>query len=107
MDFITIGRKIKSRRKAVGITQETVAGILDVNASHICNIECGRAHPSLTVLVKIANILQCSVDCFLNEVYTYKIDQTDTQSLDEEIIDKLKLCDTEKKLKISKIIDIL
>lgn len=107
MDFITIGRKIKSRRKAVGITQETVAGILDVNASHICNIECGRAHPSLTVLVKIANILQCSVDCFLNEEYTYKIDQTDTQSLDEEIIDKLKLCDTEKKLKISKIIDIL
>ena len=95
MDFITIGRKIKSRRKAVGITQETVAGILDVNASHICNIECGRAHPSLTVLVKIANILQCSVDCFLNEEYTYKIDQTDTQSLDEEIIDKLKLCDTE------------
>ena len=88
MDFITIGRKIKSRRKAVGITQETVAGILDVNASHICNIECGRAHPSLTVLVKIANILQCSVDCFLNEEYTYKIDQTDTQSLDEEIIDK-------------------
>ena len=107
MDFITIGRKIKSRRKAVGITQETVAGILDVNASHICNIECGRAHPSVTVLVKIANILQCSVDCFLNEEYTYKIDQTDTQSLDEEIIDKLKLCDTEKKLKISKIIDIL
>lgn len=107
MDFITIGRKIKSRRKAVGITQETVADILDVNASHICNIECGRAHPSLTVLVKIANILQCSVDCFLNEEYTYKIDHTDNHSLDEEIIDKLKLCDTDKKLKISKIIDIL
>lgn len=107
MDFITIGRKIKSRRKAVGITQETVADILDVNASHICNIECGRAHPSLTVLVKIANILQCSVDCFLNEEYTYKIDQTDNHSLDEEINDKLKLCDTDKKLKISKIIDIL
>lgn len=107
MDFITIGRKIKSRRKAVGITQETVAGILDVNASHICNIECGRAHPSLTILVQIANILQCSVDYFLNEEYTYKINQTDNQSLDEEIIDKLKLCDTEKKLKIIKIIDIL
>lgn len=107
MDFITIGRKIKSRRKAVGITQETIADILDVNASHICNIECGRAHPSLTVLVKIANILQCSVDCFLNEEYTYKIDQTDNHSLDEEINDKLKLCDTDKKLKICKIIDIL
>lgn len=107
MDFITIGSKIKSRRKALGITQETIAGILDVNASHICNIECGRAHPSLTVLVRIANILHCSVDCFLNEEYTYNTNQTDSQSIDEQIINKLKFCDTEKKLKINKIIDIL
>ena len=107
MDFITIGLKIKNRRKALNITQEAVANILDVNASHISNIECGRAHPSLTALVQIANILQCSVDCFLNEEYTYKIDQTDNQTLDKEIIDKLKFCDTEKKLKINKIIDIL
>ena len=107
MDFITIGLKIKNRRKALNITQEAFANILDVNASHISNIECGRAHPSLTALVQIANILQCSVDCFLNEEYTYKIDQTDNQTLDKEIIDKLKFCDTEKKLKINKIIDIL
>lgn len=107
MDFITIGHKIRSRRKALGITQETIAGILDVNASHICNIECGRAHPSLIVLVRIANILQCSVDCFLNDEYTYGNNYADAQSIDEQIIDKLKFCDTEKKLKISKIIDIL
>lgn len=107
MDFITIGGKIKSRRKALGITQETVASILDVNASHICNIECGRAHPSLTVLVRIANILQCSVDCFLSEEYTYDTDHAGNKSIDEQITDKLKFCDTEKKLKISKIIDIL
>lgn len=107
MDFITIGRKIKNRRKALGITQEAVAGILDVNASHICNIECGRAHPSLTALVQIANILHCSVDCFLNGEYTYDVGETDSQSIDEQIKDKLKFCDTETKLKISKIIDIL
>lgn len=107
MDFITIGSKIKSRRKALGITQETIASILDINASHICNIECGRAHPSLTVLVQIANILQCSVDCFLSEEYTYSINRTDSQSIDEQIIDKLKFCDTEKKFKLNKIIDIL
>lgn len=107
MDFITIGLKIKNRRKALNITQETVANILDVNASHISNIECGRAHPSLTALVQIANILQCSVDCFLDGEYTYKTAKTDNPSLDEQLMDKLKFCDSEKKLKLCKIIDII
>lgn len=107
MDFITIGLKIRNRRKALNITQETIANILDVNASHISNIECGRAHPSLTALVQIANILQCSVDCFLDGEYTYKTAQSEKHSLDDQIMDKLKFCDSEKKLKLCKIIDII
>ncbi len=107
MDFVTIGSKIRSRRKALGITQEYIAGILDVNASHISNIECGRAHPSLTALVRIANILQCSVDCFLDGEYTYEATGTDAPSIDEQIMEKLKFYDTEKKVKLCRIMDIL
>lgn len=107
MDFVTIGGKIRSRRKALGITQESIAGILDVNASHISNIECGRAHPSLSALVKIANILQCSVDCFLDGEYTYQAAGADMPSIDAQIIEKLKFCDAEKKLKLCQIMDIL
>ena len=65
LDFKAIGLKIKERRKAVGITQEYIANALEVNPSHISNIENGRANPSLTALVKIANILECSVDYFI------------------------------------------
>lgn len=107
MDFVTIGSKIRSRRRALGMTQENIAGILDVNASHISNIECGRAHPSLTALVQIANILQCSVDCFLDGEYTYGTVKTDAPSVDEQIIEKLKFCDAEKKEKLCRIMDIL
>ena len=66
LDFKEIGLKIKERRKAVGITQEYIANVLEVNPSHISNIENGRANPSLTALVKIANILECSVDYFIS-----------------------------------------
>lgn len=52
LDFKTIGLKIKKRRPELGITQELIANALDVNPSHISNIECGRANPSLTALVK-------------------------------------------------------
>lgn len=107
LDFKTIGANIRKRRKALGITQEFVANGLDVNPSHISNIECGRANPSLTALVRIANILQCSVDCFIGKEYMYKIDKDKEKTLDDKIMDKLKYCDTDKKNKILKMIDLL
>lgn len=107
LDFKIIGQKIKERRQCLGITQETVANQLDVNPSHISNIECGRANPSLTALVKIANILECSVDCFISEEYTFNRDKDKEMTLDDKIMDKLKYCDTDTKNKVLKMIDIL
>lgn len=107
LDFKTIGANIRKRRKALGITQEFISNRLDVNPSHISNIECGRANPSLTALVKIANILQCSVDCFISEEYTYKADKGKEDALENKIMDKLKYCDTDKKCRVLKMIDLL
>ena len=107
LDFKAIGLKIKERRKIQGVTQEAIANHLDVNPSHISNIECGRANPSLTALIKIANLLHCSVDYFINGEYTFDIDEKQSNSLDQEILDKLKYCDINKKQKISKMIDLL
>lgn len=107
LDFKTIGSKIRERRKSQGITQEQVANLLNVNPSHISNIECGRANPSLTALIKIADILQCSVDYFIYGEYTYKIDKDEEKALDNEIMDKIKYCSTDKKRKILQMIDLL
>ncbi len=78
LDFKAIGLKIKERRQALGITQE-----------------------------RIANILECSVDYFISGEYTYKIDKNREKTLDDKIMDKLKYCDTDKKTKILKMIDLL
>lgn len=107
LNFKKIGQKIRERRQSLGITQEFIANQLDVNPSHISNIECGRAHPSLTALVKIANLLHCSVDCFLCEEYTYQLNRSEEKTIDTRIIDKLKYCNADKKDKILKIIDLL
>ena len=105
LDFRAIGLKIKERRLHQGVTQEYVANLLDVNPSHISNIECGRANPSLTALVKIANILQCSVDYFIGSEYTFKGSDEDT--LDDQIMDKIKYFDPVKKQKVLQMIDLL
>lgn len=107
LDFKAIGLKIRERRLSQGVTQESIANHLDVNPSHISNIECGRANPSLTALVKIANLLHCSVDYFISGEYTYNIDEENSKTLDKEILDKLKYCNIDKKQKISKMIDLL
>ena len=107
LDFKQIGLKVKERRQNQGLTQEFIANKLDVNPSHISNIEGGRAHPSLSALVKIANILQCSVDFFISGEYTYKIDKGATATLDSQIIDKLKYADIDKKRRILQMIDLL
>lgn len=90
-----------------GITQETIANQLDVNPSHISNIENGRANPSLTVLVKIANILECSVDFFIEQEYSYPRDARHRHTIDDEIAKRLRSCDHATKEKILKIIDLL
>lgn len=105
LDFVTIGKRIKEFRQSKGITQEFIANILDVNPSHISNIECGRANPSLTILVKIANILECSVDCFLDAEYTF--DKYKANDLDSIVMEKLSLYDDSKKEKLIKMMDII
>lgn len=107
LDFKAIGLKIKERRQTLGITQEHIAELLDVNPSHISNIECGRANPSLTALVKIANILECSVDYFISGEYTFKTDKKQEKTLDEKIMERIKYCDADKKSRILKMIDLL
>lgn len=107
LDFRTIGQKIRERRQALGITQEYIANQLDVNPSHISNIECGRANPSLTALVRIANALQCSVDYFICEEYIFSNDGEKEKTLDDKIMYKLKFCNADKKNRILKMIDLL
>ena len=105
LDFTTIGKKIKARRRTMGFTQEHLANLLDVNPSHISNIERGRANPSLTILIKIANILECSVDCFISSEYTYDADKTD--KFDEVVMEQLSRYDSEKKIKLLKVMEII
>ena len=107
LDFKAIGLKIKERRKSLGITQEQIANHLDVNPSHISNIECGHCNPSLTALVCIANILECSIDYFIAGEYTFDTDKSKIETLDDKIQEKLKYYTPEKKEKILKMMELI
>jgi DNA-binding XRE family transcriptional regulator len=54
--------KIREQR---GLTQVQLAELVGVNKFHISNIERGKASPSVKLLIKIANVLNVSVDDLL------------------------------------------
>ena len=102
LDFKKIGAKIRERRLSKGYTQDYIANHLDVDTSHISNIEHGRCKVSLTALVGIANALDCSVDNFLTSEYINK-----ALPIDTELANKLQNCTLDQKRQISRIIDVL
>ncbi len=54
MDFAKI---IKERRVALGISQVDLAEIAEVGIATVKDIERGKGNPSLSTLVKIADVL--------------------------------------------------
>lgn len=56
MDF---GRKIQMLRKTHGLSQETLANILNINRNNLSRIETGKSEPNLSIIrdvVKYFNI---------------------------------------------------
>ena len=62
MNYELLGKQIRERRKEKKYTLEQLAEKLDVSTTFIGQIERAKGIPSLETLVKIANVLEISVD---------------------------------------------
>ena len=63
---MTIGEKVRARRKSLGLTQKEVAGSA-VTRNMICNIEKGVVTPSLSTLYALAEALMVPVEYLVSE----------------------------------------
>ena len=69
-----IGKRVRTRREALGLTQNELAGELGVTHQHISRIEGGHAVPSLDLLVGLARKLGTTSDWLLTGEETAKLD---------------------------------
>lgn len=67
IDNKKVGSCIKKIRMQKGISQIELAKAIEVSATHMSNIENGNAGLSLCTAVKIARVLDCSIDQFADE----------------------------------------
>lgn len=63
----TLARRMKERRKILGLSQEALAERSDISSNFIARMETGERTPSITTLVKLANALGASVSDLLDE----------------------------------------
>lgn len=62
MNYKLLGEQIRKQRKLKKYTLEQLAEKLDVSTTFIGQIERAKGIPSLETLVKIANVLEVSID---------------------------------------------
>ena len=56
-------------RNQEGISQTRMATILGyTNHSYLSRVECGKQKPSITMLFKVADVLEIEVKCFFAEI---------------------------------------
>lgn len=67
IDYYELGRKIKIRRKELGLSQEAAAEKCNISLSFYSNIERGVKIMSLETFVSICKNLSISSDYLLNE----------------------------------------
>ena len=65
LDYKAIGKRIKIARINADLTQEALAGQINLSPSHMSNIETGTTKVSLTTIVNLANALGVTVDDLL------------------------------------------
>ena len=62
-----IGQRVRTRRLALGLSQEALAAVAGVSPESIRRLERGKTSPNLTTFGKIAEGLQSSVSLVLAE----------------------------------------
>ncbi len=65
INYVELGKRMKSLRVSHHMTHSELAALLNISASHISNIESGNARISLHTLIKIADYFDVSTDYLL------------------------------------------
>jgi transcriptional regulator with XRE-family HTH domain len=77
IDYIAIGKRVRTARLAKKMTQETLSNLIDVAPTYISSIENGHTKLSLMTLLSIAQNLDTTVDHLLYDNIPVLVSQFD------------------------------
>ena len=81
LDYVEIGKRIKSKRNEFKIRQEKLAEEIDVSPSYISEIERGTSISSLATIFNIATVLDLNLDYLICGITPDNTDSTFSEIL--------------------------
>ncbi|WP_432201946.1 helix-turn-helix domain-containing protein [Erythrobacter sp. W53] len=66
--LIELGRRIRLRRKAIGLTQEALALAANVDRSYFGAVERGERNVTFITLCRLCNALECDLAYLTNDL---------------------------------------
>lgn len=69
MDYSSIGKRVKQRRKELNLTQTQIKAETGISSGNLSDIENGIKLPSTPTLLSLSQILNCSIDWILKGDY--------------------------------------
>ena len=66
---IAVGKRVKELRNKLGISQEELADIAELDRTYITSVECGKRNISIVNVEKLANALNVSLAMFFEFDY--------------------------------------
>ena len=81
VDYVSMGKRMKMKRRAKRMTQKELAKAVRVSPSFYGNIERGFRVPSIDTLVAIANTLCVGTDFLLADSLTHGADRHTPQEM--------------------------
>ena len=102
MDLKAVGQRIKAAREAKNLTQEELAGLVNLSPTHVSVIERGLKVTKLDTFIAIANALDVSADTLLIDVVTHSV--TGVTNELSEIISALPMKEQKKVFKVLQVL---
>lgn len=63
---LLVGKRVRELRNNIGISQEELADLADLDRTYITSVECGKRNISIVNIEKLANALQVSLKEFFS-----------------------------------------
>ena len=63
---ILVGKRVKELRNKLGISQEELANLAELDRTYITSVECGRRNISIVNIEKLATALKVTLKEFFN-----------------------------------------
>ena len=76
--------RLKDLREEKNLTQKKLADMLSLSKNSICEYEKGRSEPSILTLIKLADILDCSIDYLVGRTDDFGVVKRDNSADNDE-----------------------